>query len=36
MASEREHIGARGPEGQWTANGIFRRWLRYFKQKPNT
>ncbi|MER7313031.1 MULTISPECIES: hypothetical protein [Streptomyces] len=35
MATEREHIGASGPEGHWTANGICRRWQRFFEQKPS-
>ncbi|MFI2631195.1 N-6 DNA methylase [Streptomyces collinus] len=35
MATERENIGARGPEGHWTADGIFRRWQRFFEQKPS-
>ncbi|MGP2440659.1 N-6 DNA methylase [Streptomyces sp. JW3] len=35
MATERDNIGARGPESDWTGKGIFRRWKRFYEQETS-
>ncbi|MEV2254992.1 N-6 DNA methylase [Streptomyces sp. NPDC050147] len=35
MATERDTIGARGPESRWTGKGIFERWKRFYEQRTS-